>query len=113
MAMRLQTVSLLAFAAGVAAAPRLSAASLPDIGLKQLATFAGTPTDIRNAGDGSDRLFLATQAGKILIYSGGVVLPNPFLDIRDKVINDPLRGLLGVAFHPGYVDNGFFYVHYV
>lgn len=93
--------------------PVASAASIPVIGLKKLAEVGGVPTGIRAAGDGTDRLFITLRAGRIVIVSGGVELPDPFLDIRDKVIKDFLRGLLGLAFHPNYAQNGIFYVHYV
>jgi glucose/arabinose dehydrogenase len=104
---------LLALGAGAALVPLPSAASIPEIRLKRIANVVGTTTDIQEAKDGSDRLFVSTKEGQIYIISGGVVLPDPFLDISDRIIHDSLRGLLGTVFHPGYVENGFFYVHYV
>jgi len=71
------------------------------------------PTDITNADDGSNRLFIAEKPGRIKIAYNGEVLNEPFLDITDKVRSkEAERGLLGVAFHPGYKENGRFFVNY-
>jgi glucose/arabinose dehydrogenase len=67
---------------------------------------------IEEPGDGSGRLFLVSQAGRILIHDGTHVLPDAFLDISGLVRFDGEQGLLGLAFHPSYPGNGFFYVHY-
>jgi glucose/arabinose dehydrogenase len=52
------------------------------------------------------------QPGRIRIVSGGRVLSTPFLDITDRVRSGGERGLLSVAFHPLYAQNGYFYVDY-
>jgi glucose/arabinose dehydrogenase len=71
------------------------------------------PLAIANAGDGSGRLFIAEQAGRIRIIQDGKLLDKPFLDISDRVgANSSERGLLGLAFHPNYKQNGYFYVNY-
>ncbi len=71
------------------------------------------PVDIQNAGDGSGRLFIVEQAGRILVYQNGRVSPTPFLNIIDEVgSSGNEQGLLGLAFHPQYMQNGFFYVNY-
>lgn len=70
------------------------------------------PVHIGPAGDGSNRMFLVEQAGRILILDNGSVLPAPFLDIRDRVLSGGERGLLSVAFPPGYASKGYFYVNY-
>ena len=68
---------------------------------------------VRNAGDGSNRLFLINQNGVIrIIDDQGNLLPTPFLDIRDKVLCCGERGLLGLAFHPQYEGNDIFFVSY-
>jgi glucose/arabinose dehydrogenase len=59
-----------------------------------------------------DRLFIVEQRGKIKILQNGSVLATPFLDITSKVSPDPYGGLLGLAFHPDYASNGYFYVNY-
>ncbi len=71
------------------------------------------PTDIKYAPDGSGRLFLLEQVGRIRIFQNGQLLARPFLDISDRVGSDSTeRGLLGLAFHPNYRQNGYFYVNY-
>lgn len=84
----------------------------PDIELEQIATGFFKPVDISHAGD--DRLFITQQNGIIrIIDENGDVLPTPFLNISGPV-NDGAneRGLLGLAFHPDYANNGFFFVNY-
>jgi len=70
------------------------------------------PVQIGHAGDGSGRLFLVEQAGRILILDNGAVLPTPFLDIRALVLSGGERGMLSVAFPPGYPSKRYFYVDY-
>jgi glucose/arabinose dehydrogenase len=71
------------------------------------------PNTIANAGDGSGRLFIIEQAGRVRIIKDGQLRVNPFLDIRGRVGSDSSeRGLLGIAFHPQYKENGLFYVNY-
>jgi len=66
------------------------------------------------AGD-THRIFILEQRGQILIAKDGVLLAQPFLDIRNLVSNSSFfdeRGLLGLVFHPAYEDSGYFYVNY-
>ncbi len=67
-------------------------------------------TGITTVGDG--RLFIAKQSGRIHIWTGSELLPTPFLDLSTEVENCNECGLLGVAFHPDYQSNGYFYVNY-
>jgi uncharacterized repeat protein (TIGR01451 family) len=67
---------------------------------------------VTHAGDESQRLFVVEQAGRIKIIHNGVVLPDTFLDISEKISSGGERGLLGLAFHPDYDTNGHFYVNY-
>ena len=71
-----------------------------------------SPVEIKNAGD--DRLFIVEKSGKIKILNqDGSVNSIPFLDIQDRVsTNANERGLLGLAFHPNYPENPFFFVNY-
>lgn len=82
------------------------------IALELVANNLANPVAITHAGDGSGRLFIALQDGQIVIYNGTQILPTPFLDISSLVSCCGERGLLSVAFHPNYVNNGFFYVNY-
>ncbi len=77
--------------------------------------FSGlqSPIGIANAGDGSGRLFIIEQPGIIRFVENGKLSAQPFLDITDRVgANSSERGLLGLAFHPNYKENGYFYVNY-
>jgi glucose/arabinose dehydrogenase len=62
--------------------------------------------------DGTDRLFIVSQAGRIRIVKNGSLLPTPFLDISAGVSTGGERGLLGLAFHPSFSSNRRFYVNY-
>ena len=85
----------------------------PTLQYVQIQTGLSSPVDITNAGDGSNRLFIVEKAGRIKIVEDGNILATPFLDI-DPLVNSTSneRGLLGLAFHPNYEDNGYFYVNY-
>jgi hypothetical protein len=61
---------------------------------------------------GDARLFVVEQEGRVRIVKDGQLLPTPFLDITAKVGSGGERGLLSIAFHPSYAQNGFFYVNY-
>jgi glucose/arabinose dehydrogenase len=92
----------------------LALAEPPQLALQQIASGLSRPLEIRNAGD--SRLFIVLQTGQIVIYDGSRVLPTPFLDIRSVISGgvqgESERGLLGLAFHPRFAQNGFFFVHY-
>ena len=83
------------------------------ISLETIATGFNNPINIKNAGD--SRLFVVEQAGYIrIINSDGTVNPTAFLNIDGIVSNSGgERGLLGLAFHPNYASNGYFYVNYI
>ncbi len=88
-------------------------AQAPTLTLQSVATGLAFPVDITHAGDGSGRLFVVEQDGRIRIVSGGAVLATPFLDIGSLVATSGSeQGLLGVAFHPNYVSNGYLFVNY-
>ncbi|MDA1259929.1 MAG: PQQ-dependent sugar dehydrogenase [Planctomycetota bacterium] len=63
-------------------------------------------------GDDASRIFIVTQFGRIRIVKNGVLLPTPYLDINSKLTFSGERGLLGMAFHPDYEQNGYFFVNY-
>jgi glucose/arabinose dehydrogenase len=79
-----------------------------------LATGLQKLTDLKEAPDGSGRLMLLEQVGLIQVMNKtGAVEPEPYLDIRDRVGSQGSeQGLLGLAFHPQFQQNGFFYVNY-
>ncbi len=88
------------------------AAAGQDIRLTRVAGGIAAPTDIENAADGSGRLFLVQQNGIVKILRNGSILPQPFLDITSKTAANGERGLLGIAFPPGFANSGRFYADY-
>ncbi|MCC6659982.1 MAG: PQQ-dependent sugar dehydrogenase [Phycisphaerales bacterium] len=86
------------------------------IELEPVATGLTSPVFATGAGDGSGRLFIVEQTGRIRILQNGVLLPIPFLDVSaDMPALNPgydERGLLGLAFHPDFESNGRFFVRY-
>lgn len=72
------------------------------------------PVDLQNAGDGTDRIFVVEQAGIINVFENNpaVTVKKKFLDITDSVSSGGEMGLLGLAFHPNYESNGYFFVNY-
>ena len=73
------------------------------------------PVDFQSPRDGSSRLFVVEQAGRILVFPNdpGVSTSKVFLDIRDRVNSQGNEeGLLGLAFHPGFAENKSFFVNY-
>jgi len=90
----------------------LDALAAPRIVTVPIASGLRYPVDINHAGDGSDRLFVLEQEGRIRIIKNGTLESIPFLDISDRVACCSERGLLGVAFHPAYKANGYFFVNY-
>lgn len=81
------------------------------IALQSFATGFDSPVEITHAGD--SRLFVVQQGGLIRIVSStGVVNPTPFLNLSALTNGGGEQGLLGLAFHPNYATNGFFFVNY-
>jgi glucose/arabinose dehydrogenase len=73
------------------------------------------PVDLQHAGDNSNRLFVVEQAGLISVFpnDSAVAAKAIFLDIRSKVQDQGNeQGLLGLAFHPSFETNGYFFVNY-
>lgn len=86
------------------------------IELETVVSGLAAPIDLKSPADGTKRIFVADQAGTIVIIQEGKALPSPFLDLSARLIS-PLgiigsydendydeRGLLGFAFHPGFSD---------
>ncbi|MGH2532617.1 MAG: PQQ-dependent sugar dehydrogenase [Thermomicrobiales bacterium] len=86
----------------------------PAVQLVQVAGGLIDPINLTSAFDGSNRLFVLERTGTIrIIDQDGQLLDAPFLDISEEVKTDFLeQGLLGLAFHPDYANNGLFYVYY-
>ena len=75
-------------------------------------TDLADPLYITHARDGTDRLFVVEQDGIIKVRQPGAPTTSVFLDIRSRVQAGGERGLLGLAFHPRYAENGRFFVNY-
>lgn len=73
------------------------------------------PVGIYPADDGTNRLFVLQQNGLIYVFNNSKTATSPtvFLDIRDRVLFGGEEGLLGLAFHPNFTENKYFYVDYV
>ena len=72
------------------------------------------PVDFQDPKDGTNRVFVVTQEGIIYVFENDstVTTKKTFLDIRNKLINGGEMGLLGLAFHPDFKNNGYFFVDY-
>jgi glucose/arabinose dehydrogenase len=110
----------------ICGSPVAALAAFPTLYLKNVCDDQlHAPTNICNAGDGSGRLFICDQPGKIYIFQNGMILPTVFMDLtttgQNKIVTFTTayseRGLLGMCFHPGFADDqspGYrcFYVNY-
>jgi glucose/arabinose dehydrogenase len=86
----------------------------PSIQLVKIADGLADPVNVAAAGDDSGRLFVVERVGRIrVIDRDGNLLDEPFLDLTELVQSDYLeQGILGLAFHPDYKNNGRFYVNF-
>jgi glucose/arabinose dehydrogenase len=87
------------------------------VGVELVAEGLSAPVALATPNDGSGRLFVVDQAGMIrIISSDGELMADPFLDLSGLIV--PLRsdyderGVLGLAFHPDYANNGRFFVYF-
>ncbi|MES1052854.1 PQQ-dependent sugar dehydrogenase [Bacillus thuringiensis] len=95
------------------------------VSLRPIVHNVNLPTVLKTTilpGESTERLFIATQLGEIFYIGDGVI--KTFLDIRHLIIKLGTfeegvsssgydeRGLLGLAFHPQFYQNGLFYLHY-
>jgi len=86
---------------------------LPALSFETVATGFERPTFVTGAGDGSGRLFVVEKRGTIQVVRDGQVAAQPFLDIRSHITDSGNeQGLLGLAFHPRFAENGRFFVFY-
>lgn len=93
----------------------------PDANAVQFVTVSSgfnRPIFVTNAGDGTNRLFVMEQGGQVWILRDDIVQTPAFLDVSDLLHADvhsgryTERGLLGLAFHPNFAENGYFYINY-
>lgn len=95
----------------------LVAPDLPSVNIQLIASGFVAPMQILPAKDGTGRMFVVDQTGDVfIVYENGTRVAEPFLSVKDRMI--PLnpaydeRGLLSLALHPNFKNNGKLYVHY-
>ena len=76
------------------------------------ASGLSAPVEILHAGDGTQRLFVIEQGGRIRVLSNGQLLGTPYLDLGALTAGNGERGLLGAAFHPRYASDRRVFVNY-
>lgn len=83
------------------------------LSFEPFAAGLGNLTFLTHAGDGTGLLYAVEQAGAVrVIERDGSIRPQPLIDIGDRVSAGGERGLLGLAFHPDYAQNGRLFLHY-
>jgi glucose/arabinose dehydrogenase len=97
--------------ATLAAWQATGAAGAANVVLTPVASGLSSPVYVASPRDGSGRLFIVEQTGRIRILSGGSVLSTPFLDVSSGISHGGEQGLLGLAFHPNFKANGLFFVN--
>ncbi len=97
------------------AAPRtegVAYAPYAGLALHPVASGLAQPVHVAAAQGDSARLFVVEQGGRIRLVVRDSLRAEPFLDLTDSVSSGGERGLLSVAFHPRYAENGYFFVDY-
>jgi glucose/arabinose dehydrogenase len=96
----------------------LNKTATPAAGYKLAVAFPNLvieqPVELTSPDDGTDRIFVVAQKGLIQVFANQAQIKKAavFLDIHAQVVSGGERGLLGLAFHPDYKSNGYFYVNY-
>lgn len=90
--------------------------TFPEITLENAFPSLGfsKPLDLQSPSDGTNRIFVVEQDGTIQVFDNQTSASGSetFLDIRNNLVSGGELGLLGLAFHPNYTENGLFYVYY-
>jgi len=84
----------------------------PNVTLAEVASGLEGPTLLTSAGDGTGRLFVLEQPGRVRVLQNGSLREEPYLDVTDRTRAEGERGLLGLAFAPDFAANGHLYVSY-
>ena len=77
---------------------------LPTLALTNPVGGFSQPVVITHAGDGSGRVFVAEQTGRVRVVKDGALLSTPFLDLSARITTGGERGLLGLVFPPNYAS---------
>lgn len=80
--------------------------------LTPLARGLSGPVLVKAAPGSPDRLYIVERTGTVRIRDNGQLLSAPFIDVTSLTVSGGEQGLLGLAFHPGYAQNGRFFLHY-
>lgn len=88
------------------------AAQLPALQLTEVVRGLRQPTFMAAAPGDDARLFVLERSGTIRIVRDGQLVAEPFLDLSERVATSNEQGLIGLAFHPRYAENGRFFVQY-
>lgn len=112
--------SLLVIGSSMAAEPSVAPASQGGyrpgavaVALEPFAEGFDAPVFVTPDGTGDGSLYVVERGGAVwLVSPDGTVAPEPFLDLRGRITAGDEQGLLGLAFHPGYADNGRLFVYY-
>ena len=97
---------------GTASPAPTATAALPALRLTLVASGLDQPLFVTAAPGDARRLFVVEQTGRIRVVRDGVLLEAPFVDLSGRISCCSERGLLGLAFHPDYADNGRFFVNF-
>ncbi|HLL75630.1 MAG TPA: PQQ-dependent sugar dehydrogenase [Pyrinomonadaceae bacterium] len=100
------------FLALALAPARAAAQGTPAPTLEPVLSGLSSPVFLTSARDGTNRLFVVEQPGRILVLQPGATTPTVFLDITSKVLSGGEQGLLGLAFHPQFALNRRLFVNY-
>ena len=92
---------------------RVTAQTSPTLRLVPVLSGLEGPLYVTSAHDGSNRLFVVEQDGRIKVLQPGASAPTVFLDITAKVLSFNEQGLLGLAFHPQFATNRRFFIDYI
>jgi glucose/arabinose dehydrogenase len=111
-ARRLRLAVLAATVAAIALSASPAAATTPAIALSLVTSGLTKPVLALGPNDGTGRLFVVEQPGRIRIVKGGSLVATPFLDITSLVSTGGEQGLLGLAFHPKFATNHQIYVNF-
>ncbi len=83
-----------------------------ELTLQPVVSGLDKPLYVTHAGDGSGRLFVLEQGGRVRVVRDGNLSRGTFLDVSKRISSGGERGLLGLAFSPDYAVSGTFYVNY-
>lgn len=83
-----------------------------DVELALVASAVDRPVQVTHAGDGTDRLFVVEKTGKIRVIREGAIADAPYADLAGKIRWGGEQGLLSLAFHPRFAENGLAFVAY-